>query len=181
MRASMAVSISGQKVEFREVLLRDKPPSMLELSPKGTVPVLLLNTGEVIDESLDVIDWALNINDPEDWKRSNQSKKASVLIETNDNEDPIVHREKCLVFIDALEEQLKISKFLHDEKVSALDISILPFIRQFRIADIDWFDSLNKPKIQNWLMNFLESELFKSIMFKYEKWDEGDEKVFFPN
>ena len=66
----MAVSVSGQQVEFREVLLRDKPPSMLELSPKGTVPVLLLNSGEVIDESLDVIDWALNINDPEDWKRS---------------------------------------------------------------------------------------------------------------
>ena len=86
MRARMAVSISGQQVEFREVLLRDKPPSMIELSPKGTVPVLLLNSGEVIDESLDVIDWALNINDPEDWKRSNQSKKASVLIETNDNE-----------------------------------------------------------------------------------------------
>jgi glutathione S-transferase len=92
-----------------------------------------------------------------------------------------VHREKCLVFIDALEEQLKISKFLHDEKVSALDISILPFIRQFRIADMNWFDSLNKPKIQSWLMNFLESELFKGIMFKYEKWEEGDEKVFFPN
>ena len=70
MRARMAISISGQQVEFREVLLRDKPASMLELSPKGTVPVLLLNSGEVIDESLDVIDWALNINDPEDWKRS---------------------------------------------------------------------------------------------------------------
>ena len=198
MRARMAVSVSGQQVEFREVLLRDKPPSMLELSPKGTVPVLLLNSGEVIDESLDVIDWALNINDPEDWKRSNQSKKASVLIETNDNEfkhhldrykyskrydneDPIVHREKCLIFINTLEEQLKISKFLYDEKASALDISIFPFIRQFRIADMDWFDSLNKPKIQNWLMNFLESELFKSIMLKYKKWEEGDDKVIFPH
>ena len=194
----MAVSISGQQVEFREVLLRDKPPSMIELSPKGTVPVLLLNTGEVIDESLDVIDWALNINDPEDWKRSNQSKKASVLIETNDNEfkhhldrykyskryddeDPIIHREKCLIINLFLTGHPRISKFLYDEKVSALDISIFPFIRQFRIADIDWFDSLNKPKIQNWLMNFLESEIFKSIMFKYEKWEEGDEKVFFPN
>jgi glutathione S-transferase len=92
-----------------------------------------------------------------------------------------VHREKCLVFINALEEQLKISKFLYDEKVSALDISIFPFIRQFRIADIDWFDSLNKPKIQNWLMNFLESDIFNSIMLKYKKWEEGDKKVFFPH
>ena len=92
-----------------------------------------------------------------------------------------MHREKCLIFIDALEEQLKISKFLYDEKVSALDISIFPFIRQFRIADKDWFDSLNKPKIQNWLMNFLESDIFNSIMLKYKKWEEGDDKVLFPH
>ena len=181
MRARMALAVSQQKVEFREVLLRDKPKSMIELSPKGTVPVLLLNSGEIIDESLDVINWALNLNDPENWKRSNQSEKSSSLIQKNDNEfkyhldrykyskrynneDPLEHREKCLVFIEILEEQLKSTKFLYDDKISALDISILPFIRQFRIADIDWFDSLNKPKIQNWLMNFLESELFKSIM-----------------
>ena len=86
MRARMALAVSQQKVEFREVLLRDKPKSMIELSPKGTVPVLLLNSGEIIDESLDVINWALNINDPENWKRSNQSEKSSSLIQKNDNE-----------------------------------------------------------------------------------------------
>ena len=86
MRARMALAVSKQKVEFREVLLRDKPKSMIELSPKGTVPVLLLNSGEIIDESLDVINWALNINDPENWKRSNQSEKSSSLIQKNDNE-----------------------------------------------------------------------------------------------
>ena len=86
-----------------------------------------------------------------------------------------------MIFINELEDQLSSSQFLYDDKISALDISILPFIRQFRIADMDWFDSLEKPNIQNWLMKFLESKLFKSIMIKYKKWEEGDEKIFFPN
>ena len=171
---------------------------MIELSPKSTVPVLSLSSGQVIDESLDVIDWALNLNDPDNWLRSNKSEKSLELIQTNDNEfkhhldrykyskrydneDPLVHREKCLIFINELEDQLSSSQFLYDDKISALDISILPFIRQFRIADMDWFDSLQKPNIQNWLMKFLESKLFKSIMIKYKKWEEGDEKIFFPN
>jgi len=198
MRARMAIAVSGQQVEFREVILRDKPPSMIELSPKGTVPVLFLSSGQVIDESLDVIDWALNLNDPDKWLRSNKSDKSLKLIHKNDNEfkyhldrykyskryenqDPLIHREKCMIFIDELERQLNSSQFLYDNKISALDISILPFIRQFRIADMDWFDSLQKPNIQNWLMKFLESELFKSIMVKYKRWEEGDEKIFFPN
>ena len=86
-----------------------------------------------------------------------------------------------MIFIDELERQLNSSQFLYDNKISALDISILPFIRQFRIADMDWFDSLEKPNVQDWLMKFLESKLFKSIMIKYKKWEEGDEKIFFPN
>ena len=198
MRARMAIAISGQQVEFREVILRDKPQSMIELSPKGTVPVLSLSSGQVIDESLDVIDWALKLNAPDNWLRSNKSEKSSKLIHTNDNEfkhhldrykyskrydneNPLAHREKCLIFINELEEQLGYSQFLYDDKISALDISILPFIRQFRIADMEWFDSLAKPNIQNWLMKFLESKLFKSIMIKYDKWEKGDEKIFFPN
>ena len=198
MRARMAIAVSGQQVEFREVILRDKPPSMIELSPKGTVPVLFLSSGQVIDESLDVIDWALNLNDPDKWLRSNKSDKSLKLIHKNDNEfkyhldrykyskryenqDPLIHREKCMIFIDELERQLNSSQFLYDNKISALDISILPFIRQFRIADMDWFDSIEKPNVQDWLMKFLESKLFKSIMVKYKKWEEGDEQIFFPN
>ena len=198
MRARMAIHISGQKCELREVLLRDKPPSMLEYSAKGTVPVLILQDGKVIDESLDVIDWALNLNVSVDWQRSKDTKKTKELIKINDgefkyhldrykyskrydNEDPLIHREKCLIFIDKLEKQLSSSQFLYDDEISALDISILPFIRQFRIADMNWFDSLQKPNIQDWLMKFLESKLFKSIMMKYDKWEEGDEKIFFPN
>ena len=80
MRARMAIHASGQKCELREVLLRDKPPSMIEYSLKGTVPVLILQDGDVIDESLDVIDWALNLNDPDNWQRSKDNKKTKELI-----------------------------------------------------------------------------------------------------
>jgi glutathione S-transferase len=196
MRARMAIAISQQQVEFREVLLRDKPPSMIEISPKGTVPVLLLNSGKVIDESLDIIDWALNLNDPKDWKRSQNSEKSKTLILTNDNEFkyhldrykyskrydneiPIVHRKQCMKFINELEVQLQNSKYLYDNDISALDISIFPFIRQFRIADMEWFDALDKPYLKGWLITFLESDLFKSIMLKYDIWKDGDE-FFFP-
>ena len=134
MRARMAIAISGQQVEFREVILRDKPQSMIELSPKGTVPVLSLSSGQVIDESLDVIDWALKLNDPDNWLRSNKSEKSSKLIHTNDNEfkhhldrykyskrydneNPLAHREKCLIFINDLEEHLGNSKYLYDDKI----------------------------------------------------------------
>ena len=197
MRARMAIAISQQQVEFREVLLRDKPSSMIEISPKGTVPILLLNSGKVIDESLDVIEWALNLNDPKNWKRSQNSEKSKTLISTNDNEfkhhldrykyskrydneNPIVHRKKCMKFINELEKQLQNSKYLYDNNISALDISIFPFIRQFRIADMEWFDAIEKPSLKNWLIKFLESDLFKSIMLKYDKWEDGNEKIFFP-
>ena len=86
MRARMAIHISGQKCELREVLLRDKPPSMLEYSSKGTVPVLVLQDKKVIDESLDVIDWALNLNDPDNWLRSKENEETKKLIEINDGE-----------------------------------------------------------------------------------------------
>ena len=97
-----------------------------------------------------------------------------------EDEDPIHHRENCMNFINEIEDQLSITKFLYDNKISILDISILPFIRQFRIADIKWFDTLKKPNTQKWLMSFLDSELFKSVMIKYPQWKDGDEKIFFP-
>ena len=157
MRARMAIHISSQKCEIREVLLRDKPPSMLEYSSKGTVPVLVLQSGEVIDESLDVIDWALNLNDPDNWQRSKDNEKTKELIKINDgefkhhldrykyskrydNEDPEFHRKKCLSFIEKVNSELQNSKYIFDDAISYIDISLLPFIRQFRIADNEWFD-----------------------------------------
>jgi len=196
MRARMAIHISSQKCEIREVLLRDKPPSMLEYSSKGTVPVLVLQSGEVIDESLDVIDWALNLNDPDNWQRSKDNEKTKELIKINDgefkhhldrykyskrydNEDPEFHRKKCLSFIKKVNSELQNSKYIFDDEISYIDISLLPFIRQFRIADNEWFDELPYENVKSWLSNFLNSELLKSIMSKYDLWKEGDEVTIF--
>ena len=192
----MAIHISGQKCELREVLLRDKPPSMLEYSAKGTVPVLILQDGNVIDESLDVIDWALNLNDPDDWQRSKDTKKTKELIKINDgefkyhldrykyskrydNEDPEFHRKKCLKFIESINNELNNSKYIFDDNISYADIVVLPFIRQFRIADIEWFDSLPYDNLKKWLSSFLDSSLLNSIMKKYDLWQEGDSLIIF--
>ena len=192
----MAVHISGQKCELREVLLRDKPPSMLEYSPKGTVPVLILQNGNVIDESLDIIDWALNLNDPDDWQRSKDTKKTKELIKINDgefkyhldrykyskrydNEDPEFHRKKCLKFIETINNELNNSKYIFDDNISYIDIVLLPFMRQFRIADMEWFDSLPYDNIKVWLLKFLDSSLLNIIMKKYDLWKEGDKSIVF--
>ena len=196
MRARMAIHISGQKCELREVLLRDKPPSMLEYSAKGTVPVLILQDGKVIDESLDVIDWALNLNDPDDWQRSKNKEKTKELIKINDgefkyhldrykyskrydNEDPEFHRKKCLKFIESINNELNNSEYIFDDNISYADIVLLPFIRQFRIADIDWFDALPYNNLKKWLSGFLDSTLLNSIMKKYDLWKEGDKSIVF--
>ena len=196
MRARMAIHASGQKCELREVLLRDKPPSMLEYSPKGTVPVLILQDGYVIDESLDVIDWALNLNDPDDWQRSKDTKKTKELIKINDgefkyhldrykyskrydNEDPEFHRKKCLKFIESVNNELNNSKYIFDDNISYADIVLLPFMRQFRIADMEWFDSLPYDNLKKWLSSFLDSSLLHSIMKKYDLWKEGDKSIVF--
>lgn len=196
MRARMAIHISDQRCELREVLLRDKPPSMLQYSAKGTVPVLILQDGKVIDESLDVIDWALNLNDPDNWQRSKDTKKTKELIKINDgefkyhldrykyskrydNEDPEFHRKKCLKFIESINNELNNSKYIFDDNISYADIVLLPFIRQFRIADIEWFDSLPYDNLKKWLSSFLNSSLLNSIMKKYDLWKEGDKSIVF--
>ena len=196
MRARMAIHISDQRCELREVLLRDKPPSMLQYSAKGTVPVLILQDNKVIDESLDVIDWALNLNDPDDWQRSKDKEKTKELIKINDgefkyhldrykyskrydNEDPEFHRKKCLKFIESINNELNNSKYIFDDNISYTDIVLLPFIRQFRIADIEWFDSLPYDNLKKWLSSFLNSSLLNSIMKKYDLWKEGDKSIVF--
>ena len=196
MRARMAIHASGQKCELREVLLRDKPPSMLEYSLKGTVPVLILQDGNVIDESLDVIDWALNLNDPDNWQRSKDNEKTKELIKINDgefkhhldrykyskrydNEDPEFHRKKCLKFIESVNNELNNSKYIFDDNISYADIVLLPFVRQFRIADMEWFDSLPYDNLKKWLSSFLDSSLLHSIMKKYDLWKEGDKSIVF--
>jgi glutathione S-transferase len=186
MRARMALSVSGAQYEHREVVLRDKPPEMLEVSPKGTVPVLVTATGEVIEESLDIMLWALAQGDPEGWLE----RRDEALLETNDGPfkhhldrykyatrydgvDPEEHRAAALAILRTLETRLEETAFLRGEKRGFADIAIFPFIRQFANADRGWFDARDLPKLQAWLEGLVTSELFAGVMAKHPQWKAG--------
>ncbi len=192
MRARMAIAVSGTAVRLREVLLKDKPEEMLAASAKGTVPVLI-DGGRVIDESLDVMLWALAKNDPEGWL----SCKDDALIAENDGPfkhhldrykystryegaDAEEHRTAGLAFLEKLDARLTDSDYLHGAERGFSDIAIFPFVRQFRIADKEWFDAAPIPNVQQWLKTLMDSALFKSVMEKYPLWKETGGAVSFP-
>ena len=190
MRARMALIISGQQVELREVVLRDKPASMLALSPKGTVPVLALPGDDVIDESLDVMRWALRLHDPEGWLEGDDA----ALVAANDGpfkqhldrykyatrhgSDPLEHRAAGMAWLGALEARLEGSAFLCGARRMLADIAIFPFARQFAAADQLWFDAQPVPRVQAWLRALIGSELFDRAMTRRAAWQPGDAAVF---
>jgi len=192
MRARMAIAASGVTVRLREILLKDKPDEMLAVSSKGTVPVLVLED-RVIDESLDVMVWALSQNDPEGWL----TRKDDALIAENDGPfkhhldrykyatryegaHAEAHRAAGFEFLQKLDERLAGNDYLHGSKRGFTDIAIIPFVRQFRIADKAWFDTAPIPHVQRWLNGLMESDLFKSVMEKYPLWKETGKEVGFP-
>ena len=198
MRARMALKLTNTKCEIREVRLNNKPKQMIDKSPKGTVPVLVLQK-KVIDESNDIIEWALSSNNIFDGNIDHdQIDLTNNLIELFDskfkynldrykyatryeNIDKDKHKKECLDILINLENLISNEGWILGSKINKLDISILPFIRQFRIADIEWFDKQNKIKgIQKILFNFLDSNLFKEVMYKYDVWEENAEPQFFP-
>ncbi|GIR74815.1 MAG: glutathione S-transferase [Prochlorococcus sp.] len=198
MRARMALKLTNTKCEIREVRLNNKPKQMIDKSPKGTVPVLVLQK-EVIDESNDIIEWALSSNNIFDGNIDHdQIDLTNNLIELFDskfkynldrykyatryeNINKDKHKKECLEILINLENVISNEGWILGSKINKLDISILPFIRQFRIADIEWFDKQNKIKgIQKILFNFLDSNLFKEVMYKYDVWEENAEPQFFP-
>ncbi len=199
MRARLALSVSGQTCELREIVLRDKPETFLALSPKGTVPVLQLPDGLVLEESLDVMDWALNQHDPECWLNPEDGDAASMeeLISVNDgvfktaldrykyanrykDADPLEERRKASVFLQRLETRLAQSPFLFGREFSLADAAILPFVRQFANVDRTWFDAEPWTNLLSWLDSNLNSSRFLSIMKKYPPWTPGDDAVNFP-
>ncbi|MDC2972174.1 glutathione S-transferase N-terminal domain-containing protein [Gammaproteobacteria bacterium] len=198
MRARMALKLTNTKCEIREVRLNNKPKQMIDKSPKGTVPVLVLEK-EVIDESNDIIEWALSSNNIFEGNLDNdQIDLTNNLIELFDskfkynldrykyatryeNINKDKHKKECLEILINLENLISNEGWILGSKINKLDISILPFIRQFRIADIEWFDKQNKIKgVQKILFNFLDSNLFKEVMYKYDVWEENAEPQFFP-
>ena len=195
MRARMAIAVSKTPVRLREVLLRDKPDEMIDASPKGTVPVLIVGD-EVIDESLAVMDWALKANDPEEWLSEEGPDSGSDLIEMCDGDfkhhldrykyatryedtDPAAHRAEGMKFIAALAARLGGRAYLGGDTRRRADIAIFPFVRQFRIADPDWFDKNAPEPVRQWLARLMASDLFTSVMKKYPQWKETGEEMAF--
>jgi len=187
MRARLAIDASEVCVEIREILLRDKPKQMLQASAKGTVPVLVLPNSEVIDESLDIMFWALQQNDK--WKllKEDTLAEAKSLIERNDNEfKPRLdlykyaarfpekteqeYHSDCEFFLKDLEERLTINKFLLSDNKTIADIAVFPFIRQFAFVDKNWFDDSSYKNLKAWLEMHFNDEAFKRVMVKREVW-----------
>ncbi|MDP1558260.1 MAG: glutathione S-transferase [Nitrosomonas sp.] len=184
-RARLAINISGYQVEHCEVDLRNKPQALLECSPKGTVPVLQLADGRVIEESLDIMQWVLSTHDPENWLGgcNGPSAETMALINRNDHSfKPSLdrykyavrfpehsveyYREQAALFLQELEIRLSQQPFLNGDQRSLADMAILPFVRQFSNVDNDWFNASNYRYLIKWLDTFLESTLFKTVIEK---------------
>ncbi|WP_363317841.1 glutathione S-transferase [uncultured Amphritea sp.] len=195
MRARLAIASSGISVELREVALKDKPAEMLQASPKGTVPVLVLpasseKEGQVIDESRDIMRWALRLNDPDNWLCADDPDRlwqGEALIQENDavfkqhldrykyferypDHPQHYYREQCEVTLVKLERLLQQHAYLTGEQRRLADIAIFPFIRQFAHVDREWFYNAPYPALQSWLDQHLNSELFIRVMQKSSPW-----------
>jgi glutathione S-transferase len=196
MRARLAIAYSGQSVQLREIILKEKPIEMIRLSNKGTVPVLQLNNGEILDESLDIMAWALSKHDPENWLSDNINEMLT-LIDKNDFEfkgwldrykysdrfpenTESFYREECEDFLVQLEQRLTNTHYLFSNNKSLADMAIFPFIRQFAAVNKTWFDQAPYPQLQNWLASLLNSPLFQSIMHKYPVWLDNKQEHTFP-
>ena len=195
MRARMALAASGAEVMLREVLLKGKPAELLAASPKATVPVLVLSDGRVVEESLDVMQWALEYRDPLNWLEGEALEsdwisacdgdfkhwldryKYSERYPEHTAED---YRQKAETFVQKLEDWLSVSDWVGGDAANAVDVALFPFIRQFAGVDPSWWQQAPYPKVRLWLENWLNSALFSAIMAKYPRWESGQPGERFP-
>ena len=197
MRAHMALKYVNLKIILREVELSDLPKEVLAVSPHGTVPSLIISEGEFMDESWDIVKWAIQQNDPDNWlgKNNEYLQDAEMLVETNDfsfkedldhykyadryPEHPMeYYRQRGEEFLEELEEMLEQNIFLLAGKITIADISVFPFIRQFAMVDKEWFDQAAYPRLQRWLDFMLDSEWFHEAFKKHEIWKSGSEDIY---
>ena len=188
----MALSYSKVSVEVKEILLNNRPPELLAVSIKGTVPVLCINDTTVIDESLDIMKWALFQNDPNLWIHYNKEMQFDI-IEENDNKfkywldrykyydrypenNRDYYRAKCDMYLTKLNQLLESNKYILTNKLLLVDVAIFPFIRQCANVDTDWFTG-TFPQTNNWLTLLIKSNLFLSIMHKYPEYQSGQKSL----
>lgn len=193
MRARLAIVSAGVRVDLREILLRNKPAAFLETSASGTVPALR-DGATVLDESLDIMIWALERNDPE--RLLDIPQVGWDLVSTNDGPfkaaldhtkyavrypeiDPEEERGKAAEYLLRLEARFGGAPWLFGEQPTLADFAILPFVRQFANIDRAWFDAQDWPQLRGWLDRFVTSARFEGIMEKYPPWSDGDEAVWF--
>ncbi len=191
-RAHMALKYAELKIELRSVELSNLPAEALAVSPHATVPSLVIGEHEYIDESWDIMKWALQQNDPEHWMGENQQflQEAEMLVETNDfsfKEDldqykyadrypqhpARVYRERGEEFLQELEEMLQQQVFLLAPQITVADVAVFPFIRQFALVDKPWFDAAPYPRLQHWLVAMSGTSWFQDAFRKREIWQSG--------
>lgn len=195
MRARLALVYAGIRVELREIALRNKPEQLLVISPKGTVPVLHLRDGRVIDESLDIMQWALAQHDPKHWLAMTEDSRR--LIAWNDGDFKYFldrykyadrypdypmqyYRQQAEVFLAELEGRLRACRYLSGKGFSLADAAIFPFIRQFAAVDDKWFQAGAYPALKIWLDDLSASALFNAVMLKYPVWTAAAETTILP-
>jgi glutathione S-transferase len=199
MRARFGLLQAKQTVMLRDIVMKNIPPEMLAASPKGTVPVLVLDDLAVIDESINIMLWALNQSDPNNLlfrEQPNVLPDMLALIDRNDNEfveslekykvaaryhdtTEVHYREQCELFIYHLEHCLAEHDFLLGEHPSLADYALLPFIRQFSRVDRKWYLQAPYPNIQRWLNTHYENPLYSKAMKKYPQWLDAHEDILF--
>ncbi|MFT7133098.1 MAG: glutathione S-transferase [Cyclobacteriaceae bacterium] len=199
MRARLALAAAGVTVGLREVALKDKPVALRSISAKATVPVLQLPDQRVIDESLDIVFWALGQNDANGWLdySAPQRHAMAALVEVNDGDfkfhlDRYKYADRfagdhagealagCERFLAELESRLAHNEYLFGARVSYADMVILPFVRQFAQCDRLVFDGLPYPRLRQWLDGLLQGDLFLSVMTKYKAWQPQDLELLWP-
>ena len=195
MRARMALAAAGAEVMLREVLLKDKPAELLAASPKATVPVLVLSDDRVIEESLEVMQWALEHRDPLNWLQGEALKSDWIsacdgdfkhwldrykYADRHPEHTAEDYRKNAEAFIQKLEDRLSGADWVVGDAASAVDVALFPFIRQFAGVDPSWWQQAPYPNVRQWLENWLNSALFSAIMAKYPRWESGQPGERFP-
>ncbi|WP_135458394.1 glutathione S-transferase [Vibrio echinoideorum] len=199
MRGRMGIALSQQQVLLREIVTKDKPSELLASSPKGTVPVLILPDGQIVEQSLDVMNWALQQNDPQDLLRSSNSalsESVHQLIKMNDeefigylekyraslryrNDDVEQRRRLCEGFISVLENKLANHDYLFGNTPSLADFAVMPFVSQFVRVEKKWFVQSDYQNVGRWLRAHLESKLYGQVMKQYPLWNETKQDCLF--